>query len=223
MSCVSSGIRGQPFVASCSLMKSMTFLRTVAPAHLRLTGGSRQQRQSNPSVSRPQCQDCLWVRAAAPAGNLFTCLGLILGGVAGWAEIFIRSARVLELSHQRGLVGAPGKPGSCGHSTVVSQLHAELRMELLAWSHGGHHSWVPLSSNSGRQSPAIVWVWGYTKASRGNAQQGGISSRLKTSAHPEACRPLPSLVLPKDAQLLFPGQRTRSQPDKGESGAGPWL
>lgn len=184
MSCVSSGIKGQPFVASCSLMKSMTFLRMVAPAHLRLTGGSQQQRQSNPSVSRPQCQDRLWVRAAAPAGNLFTCLGLILGGVAGWAGIFIRSARVLGLSHQRCLVGAPGKPGSCGHSTVVSQLHAELRMELLAWSHGGHHSWVPLSSNSGGRVQVSSGCGGYTKASRGNAQQAGF---------PAGSRPLPTL------------------------------
>lgn len=158
MSCVSSDIRGQPFVTSLSLTNSMTnaFLGMVASAHLSLTGGSQQQWQPDPSVSRRQCQDCLWVRAAPPARNSFTCLGCILGGVAGWAGMFVRSARVQGLSHQHGLVGAPGKPGSCGHGTAVSQPHAELQMELLAWPHCRQTpllavgtAWVPLSSRGG--------------------------------------------------------------------------
>lgn len=126
----------QLFVASLSLMDSMTnpSLRMVAPDHLSLTGRSQQQRQPNPSVSRQQCQDSLWVREAPPAGNWFTCQHLILGGVAGWAGIFIRSTRVQGPSHQHGRVGAPGKPDSCGHSNctgagrspALSQRHIEL-------------------------------------------------------------------------------------------------
>lgn len=126
----------QLFVASLPLMDSMTnpSLRMVAPDHLSPTGGSQQRQQSNPSVSRYQCQDGPWVRAAPPAGNSFTCQRLILGGVAGWAGIVIRSARVQGPSHQHGRVGAPGKPDSCGHShctgagrsPAVSQAHNEL-------------------------------------------------------------------------------------------------
>lgn len=61
----------QLFVALLSLMDSMTntSLRMVAPAHLSPTGRRQQQRQPNPSVSRHQCQDCLWVRAAPQPGN----------------------------------------------------------------------------------------------------------------------------------------------------------
>lgn len=60
----------QLFVALLSLMDSMinTSPRMVAPAHLSPTGGNQQQRQPNPSVSRHQCQDCLWVKAAPQPG-----------------------------------------------------------------------------------------------------------------------------------------------------------